>query len=628
MSAAESLRWYVHRLRAMSAGEVLHRVQDRARQAGEAAFLRGLAGFDPGPGRALRLHLPAAEDAPPELAAQLASDAARIQRGEWQVLGWRQVEVGSPPCWHRDPLCGVVVAPETPARKLNHRKLPDGADARTIWEINRWAEMGRLAMHAWLNGDAAALRTGQLWLEDWCERNPAGMGINWTSPLEVALRLINFTWFDHLFAACAARGMAGLNLPAQQELVKKIVPVHAAWVWRYRSAGSSANNHLLGELAALVVAVSRWPGLEKVCCAVDEAWSAVEAEVVHQFAPDGGSREQALHYHLFAFELAWLAARAAGCRAGDAWERLAGAAHFWQALARAEEPWDYGDNDDAQVLPLTAGREHAAAEWRAWLAGGPCSLRYWLGEPPLAAAASRSAGAPGHWQIFAESGMATRSPAAGDDWSLRLDASPLGFGSLAAHGHCDALHLSVWHGEKAIFIDPGTGGYYGHKQLRGELAAWSAHNGPQPVGGFRTPLRLGPFLQAKPHALPTLAQGEEGEITARLEHEGHAFLRSVRVQEGSLWIKDQEGACKPWRSCWYLAPEVQIRLERGQVEGWRFALSRAGWQGSLEIQGPVRCEIQTARASRAYGQQGETSVLVLEAKGTAPVRMTLVRCGA
>ena len=63
------------------------------------------------------------------------------------LFGWRRVSVGSPPCWHRDPTCGVIIQPGIPAHKLNHRALPDGADARSIWEINRWAEMVRLAMH-------------------------------------------------------------------------------------------------------------------------------------------------------------------------------------------------------------------------------------------------------------------------------------------------------------------------------------------------------------------------------------------------------------------------------------------------------------------------------------------------
>lgn len=633
MSAAETMRWYAHRLRAMSAGEVLHRVQDRLKQAGEAAFLRSLQSFDPGPAQALRLRLEPAESAPAGLRETLAQDAARLQRGEWQVFGWRTVDVGAPPCWYRDPLCGVVIDPHIPAQKLNHRKLPDGADARTIWEINRWAEMSRLAMHAWLSNDLTALRSAQLLLEDWCERNPPGMGINWTSPLEVALRLINFTWFDHLFAACAAReGGSALHvhLQAQRQLVKKIVPVHAAWIWRYRSAGSSANNHLLGELAALVVAVSRWPALEKIACAADEAWSAIEREVLHQFALDGGSQEQALHYHLFAFELAWLAGRMAGCRAGAAFDRLAKAAHFWQALAHTEEPWDYGDNDDAQVLPLTEQREHAAESWQGWMNGQAGALRYWLGMPPPAVPADEPSSSG--WLLFKDSGMAAYSD---PGWSLRVDASPLGFGALAAHGHCDALHVSVWHGDKAIFIDPGTGGYYGHKELRNELAAWSAHNGPQPQGGFRTPLRLGPFLQAQPHALPELVleTGSEsesesekgaGSLLASLVHEGHAFERRVFQREGALWIEDREKARRPWLSCWMLAPEIQIHLERGRAEGWAYSLSRPGWQGRLEIHGPVSCELRPARASRAYGQRVETQVLVLQATGAAPVRLALL----
>jgi hypothetical protein len=594
MKAPKSIAWYAHRLRAMTPAEITHRFTEYWKQLTQPAFLKQLEGFDPGPPADQQPHLPEKAAASMALRAHLADDARKLQAGRWQLFGWRNVDVGSPPCWHRDATCGVVIDPQKPAHRLNHRQLPDGADARTIWELNRWAEMTRLAMHGWLNDDLPAIHTAQGWLEDWTVHNPPGRGIHWTSPLEAALRLINFTWFD---ALVRAQGNPDL-LKSQDALVRSIVPVHAAWIWRYRSVGSSANNHLLGELAALVVAVSRWPALSAISCPAKTAWDLLGHEVLHQFAPDGGSREQALHYHLFAFDLAWLAARTVGCRAGDVHDRLAAAAGYFHALVHGPEPWDFGDNDDAQVLPLTQDRSLAAQEWLGWFQGDQKELHYWLGSPPVHTSPS-----PGC--LFPASGIVVLHE---DGWKARLDASPLGFGALAAHGHCDALHLSLWDGDEALLIDPGTGGYYGHPQWRNSLAAWESHNGPLPSSGYQTPKRLGPFLWSRHHPVPKLAL-EGRTLLAQFDHEGHSFQRTVRLQNNSIQITDLEAARQPFNVRLVFSPKCQVMtISSG------FLIQRGSHKWALTLQSSeTASDLSATQVSPAYGKVESAPTLLLPA---------------
>jgi hypothetical protein len=612
MSFGERLSWYRHRFQAMSLGEVRHRLVEKWRIWTEGGFLDDIAALEHHEVNAKVPRLPEREAFSEQTKALLAKDAQRLLRGDWQIFGWKEVSVGAPPCWHRDPACGVIIDPEVPAHRLNHRYLPDGADARTIWEINRWAEMTRLAMHGWLNNDADAIRTAQLWLEDWCERNPPGMGINWTSPLEAALRLLNFAWFDALVAAAKDTTASHPTIQdAQAALVKRIVPIHAAWIWRYKSAGSSANNHLLGELVALVVAGSRWPALEKLTARVDHIWSAVSREVLFQFAQDGGTKEQALHYHLFAFDLAWQAVRAVGCRAGAAYDRLCAVARFFLEFSVDAETWDYGDSDDAQVLPLADCRSQAVKEWRAWLGGESGSLKAWLGPTPLSEPVERDLSTP--WRGKSETGMAVlKTP----KWSVRLDASPLGFGSLAAHGHCDALHVSVWAGDQALIIDPGTGGYYGHLELREELAAWAAHNGPLPdSSGFMTPRRFGPFLQGQHHDKPSLIL-EGAAAVARFEHEGHGFQRQVRWLDDALEIRDSEDAQRPFAVNWCLAPECEVTPAGSD----RFLIQRQDRRWELALDAPgASISVARRRVSRAYGAIDEAAIISIRGIRTALV---------
>jgi hypothetical protein len=612
MRTANKLRWYVHRLRAMNWTEVCHRMAERCLHATEADFLQKIASIADSlvTNREDVPRLPDPTTAPLNLRSQLTEDSRRLQRGEWELFGWKLVEVGAPPCWHRDAASGVVIDPRTKSHRLNHRNLAHGADARTVWEINRWAEMTRLAMHGWLNGDLGAIRTAQLWLEDWCDRNAPGLGINWTSPLEAALRLINFCWFDALVRAAVGHPAANSHdlVKAQDTLVDRIVPVHAALIWRYRSAGSSANNHLLGELAALTVAVSRWPGLAKVSCTAEAAWESLGAEVLRQFAEDGGSREQALHYHLFALDMAWQAVRAMGCRGGEVYDRLTLAGLFFSDMVHPVQPWDFGDSDDAQVVPCTLRRSRSAAEWSAWLQGENGTLRFWLGESPLRSVTAKPAIAAVDWRMYRQSGIAVCDA---QTWKLRLDASPLGFGDLAAHGHNDALHLSIWDDGEALIIDPGTGGYFAAKELREELAGWGAHNGPQSATGFRYPQRIGTFLQVRHHAVPALLV-DESAASAVFVHEGHAFQRHVEVQDGEIEINDSEGQQRPFHVAWHFGPQCTVSPVRAD-DFSRLRITSGARHWEMTIQGQVRMALGEARVSSAYGRTEMAMLLSIAA---------------
>jgi hypothetical protein len=631
-----SLQWYYHRLLVMDPLEVMGRVREKLRtrtEVREAGALNGArVSAEPLP----TPWLPHSGSAPLMLKEQLARDAERLLAGSWSLYGWRDIQIALPPLWHRDHAGGVDVPSQE--RHLNHRSLPPGADARTIWEINRWAEMVRLAMHGRESADLAAIAAAQSWLLDWVEKNPMGRGINWTSALEGGLRLMNFCWFDALVrdgVGAPAKRDAQV-MAAQRQLVDAIVPAHTWWVKRYASFGSSANNHRLGELTGLLLTVCRWPEMEHFSGSADELWREISHCVMAQFGKDGGNHEQALHYHLFAFEMAMHACRALKVSEGPVMERLALAAEFFCRMEHPSgEPWDYGDSDDAQIVPLPSHRVHAPGEWRAWLSdeasGDGVALNHWLGDAgPLRVKTANPAGTG--WWFAKDAGMAVGEL---DAWKVRLDASPLGFGKMAAHGHGDALHISVWDGEQALVIDPGTGGYFGAKELRAELGAWEAHNGPQPIDGFKTPRRMGAFLLTQHHARPELAKDQtQGDaMKASLRHEGHKFARTVSLGDGSghseIRVRDEESGGGEFRVRWYLAPECEVTVKAmpmtssvGEVE-----IRRGAHAWRMQVHGTsLQMETQQARASRNYGRV--ESCVVLEVCSTGVLETTFSRAGA
>ena len=234
----------------------------------------------------------------------------------------------------------------------------------------------------------------------------------------------------------------------------------------------------------------------------------------------------------------------------EATERLARAGAFFRRVQVPTDPWDYGDSDSAFVAPFLFDESRSAAEWFAWFGGEPegDALRYWLGPPPQD---DRETAVSSMWSI-SESGMGRLHEAG---WDLRFDLSPLGYLKTAAHGHLDALHLSVWIDGVAMIIDPGTGAYYGDRALRAQLASRLAHNGPDWDGGALAE-RLGPFLWGQAHAAPTWTI--EGQRIQGVLRVGSGLLhREIAAVEGeAAWrISDRvEGGGEPFCCRWTLAP--------------------------------------------------------------------------
>jgi len=429
-------------------------------------------------------------------------------------------------------------------------------------------------MASYVLGDETARDKCIQWLEDWVVHNPPYRGWNWTSALEVGIRLVQFTWMDPLLGHSAPAAIT----ERLRSLREAILPPHAWYAWRYRSFGSSANNHLLGELAGCVLAIVRWPNLAELVAPLRKLQLYWEREVLAQFAPDGGNNEQALNYHLFSFELCWQVLKAFDTSdrqvSAAVRERLTRAGQFFGDVQVSSDPWDYGDSDSAFVTPFFA--IDAVAEWHRWLVApaSTTAIKYWMGEPPC-----YERGPGGTWRTYHEAGIAVFNL---DPWWLRWDVSPLGYLSTAAHGHLDALHLSLWLGGIALLVDPGTGAYYSDPELRARLSSQSAHNGPCPEG-VNTPYRMGPFLWVGHHLRPKVqATGTVG--VAELDLGDARIWRRISGMDGRGWeVEDDclrgDGRSAPFTVRWQFAPGTQVT----KLEERRFSVARAGAVITIQV---------------------------------------------
>jgi len=492
---ADSVRWRVNRLRCMTAAEVPFRVLRTI--ATHLEPLRPLRSrvhrCDREPSTGRWIHVPEGLDAAPYVAA-----ADRIASGKLDIFSVSCATGGAPPDWNRDPKTGVS-APLIFGKRLDYRDRGRVGEIKYLWELNRHLHLVTVAQAYALTRDQKYLAVLERHLTSWISACPCGQGPNWCSALEVAIRLINWSIVWQLIGGAESplfSGCAGLRL--RQSWLESIYQ-HAHFVRGYLSLYSSANNHLIGEAAGLYIAGLTWPCWPGIRRWRETARRILEREALLQNTPDGVNREQAVCYQQFVLDfllLSLLAGRSAGQRFSAAYcQRLAAMLAFLAAIldVGGHVPM-IGDADDGAVTRLAP--VEGFCPYRSLLASGAVlfensAFRFKAGElddktrwlfgararevfgslpvrrPPLPWCGAFPGG--GYYVVGCDLESA-------NEIRVVADAGPLGYGTIAAHGHADALSFTLSIGGLEFLIDPGTYRYHGGGPWRAYFRGTSAHN--------------------------------------------------------------------------------------------------------------------------------------------------------
>jgi hypothetical protein len=490
----EKVLWRLNRLRCMTPAEVGHRVLRLARAQAERVGLSGTV-----PPADLAQPAPRWIGAPArtDVAAVLAA-ADRIAQGRLDVFALRDADLGDPPRWNRDPKTGTE-APLTFGKLLDYRDARLVGDIKYLWEPNRHLQLVTLAQAHALTGEFryfAALRDQ---LDSWFTACPEGRGPNWASALEAAIRLINWSIAWQLLGGARSRLLdEGAGAAFRDRWLDSIYR-HARFVAGHFSLYSSANNHLLGEASGLFIAALTWPHWPRMRAWAAKAQAILEREALLQNAPDGVNREQAVSYQQFSLDfllLPLLAARAGGTEFPAPYRaRIEAMLEYLASImdVGGNVPM-IGDADDGYVVRLSQGR--GFCPYRSLLATGAVlfgrpefkakagalddKTRWLLGdaaEPGYARIDARAAALPVR-RDFPEGGYRILGCDLETAEEIRavVDCGPLGYRSIAAHGHADALAFTLSLGGLEFLIDPGTYAYHTQPAWRQYFRGTSAHN--------------------------------------------------------------------------------------------------------------------------------------------------------
>ena len=112
---------------------------------------------------------------------------------------------------------------------------------------------------------------------------------------------------------------------------------------------------------------------------------------------------------------------------------------------------------------------------------------------------------------------------------MAMDCGDLGFGSIAAHGHADALSIQVYYEGNPVLVDSGTYNYHVPKKYRDEMRSTKAHNTVY-VEDIEQAEMLGPFLWGCRYNVNTIkCTDKEGKVTVqcKINYKGVEHTRIV-----------------------------------------------------------------------------------------------------
>jgi hypothetical protein len=489
------LRWRFNRLRCMTPLEMAHRLLRAAQAAAERS---GLIGCPAAPAADLtRAGTPwIAADARVERTPYVDA-AERIGAGRLDIFALRDVDLGTPPRWNRDPKTGIE-APLAFGKTLDYRDPNLVGDIKYLWEPNRHLHLVTLAQAYALEGEQRHFHTLAEHLDSWLLACPYGLGPNWASALEAAIRLVNWAIAWQLLGGPGAPVFDDRQHAGLRERWLRAVYQHAEFVRGWLSRHSSANNHLIGEAAGLYLAGLAWPHWERSAVWMETGRRLLEREALAQNAPDGVNREQAVAYQQFVLDfllLCLLAGRANGRPFSADYEaRVQAMLDYLASImdAGGNVP-QFGDADDGCVARL--GLDDTTP-YKSLLALGAILFRrgdFKVKAGPLDDRARWLLGSRADQEYAALDAAPIRLPPRlvfphGGYYVLACDlerpteirvvadAGPLGYRSIAAHGHADALSFTLSAGGAEFLIDPGTYAYHTQGAWRRYFRGTSAHN--------------------------------------------------------------------------------------------------------------------------------------------------------
>jgi len=492
--------------------------------------------------------------------------------------------------WHFDIFSGKSF-PLSFSKKLEIRS-DENLSAKNVWEINRLQFLLQIALKFNASQDDFYLKQFIEIIQSWKSNNPFLTGINWYSNIEVNLRLIN--WFL-CWEALDADNLLKRNEYFKQFVLKDWLPLiyqHCIYSYQNPSKYSSANNHLISEYAGLFIAASKWKFKES------DKWikysaKGLEEEIIKQHSKNGINKEEAAEYIQFITDF-FLLAYIVGEKTNNPFSKRYKEQlylifdYIYNFLDCKGNFPKYGDEDDGRCFIIDP--DHHFNNFRALLTAASIIFKNskFKGKSNGFDAKNEFLfGAAGRETFFSipcdsieetskfypdEGHFIFRKKRDEKEVYLHFDAAPLGFLSIAAHGHADALSFILHVNGQPFLIDSGTYTYHTERSWRNYFIGTLAHNTIR-INKQNQALIGGPTLWLK-HYKTNIIKSEINDENEVVIAEHNGYKKTGVTHRREIYFDKQQFSfritdtieCKNNNAClieipFHVHPSVEIKQE-------------------------------------------------------------------
>lgn len=392
----------------------------------------------------------------------------------------------------------------------------DIGDIRTNWELNRHFQFSCLAKNYYLTGEREYLGDLVDLFEDWNKHNLFLHGPEWTSAMEVGIR-VNSWIFAYVFLYHGLEKYEAKNRDILEKLSHGIL-VMTEYVVNHRARFSSANNHLIVEMYAVGMAGFLFGNHNWIKLSIN----TLTEELPKQNYEDGVNKEMSLHYQSFVMEaygLMCLTMMKNNCEIPQVWLKYLSSMSRYLADCCGDygEVVVFGDNDEGKLLDLQ-GKVDDHYRYVLQLMGMCLKNRftdypiveniYWITDlEQQKKYTKKDLYLPGLVSHYKAGGY-TILRSSDRRVLLAMDHADLAYESIAAHGHADALSIQLFYEGNPVLVDSGTFNYHVPKAVRNTVRSALAHNTVY-VDGIEQAEMLGPFLWGKRFVISGVECNEE-----------------------------------------------------------------------------------------------------------------------
>ncbi len=351
-------------------------------------------------------------------------------------------------------------------------------DIKGIWEASRFDWLIDLVLHERQVRDGQALLQLDLWLNDWCEKNPAYLGPNWKCGQEASIRVM------HIITAL-------IGLEQEQHPHDNVCAFIEAHLKRIEPtidyAIAQDNNHGTSEAAALYIGgavLNLWkpkPQYQQ-WQALGEKWLLNRASKL--IMQDGGFSQYSINYHrvmLDSYCLAEIVRQKFELKpfSGQLYRQLQKATDWLYVLTQADgDVPNLGANDGARLIPVSQ-TDYRDFRPTVQLASTLFHQHSYYPEPDsydesltffqIQKLKQQNFELPSRNQFFNESGLICSQ---NNNFFIALKLPKFKF----RPSQCDALHLDVWFKGRNLLRDGGTYSYNSTVEDLNYFSGVASHN--------------------------------------------------------------------------------------------------------------------------------------------------------